>query len=346
MLLLIQQVLKGYEMNFDEDYYKKTIEHYCYNPLDFAPIDFEFLSIPREVMRAKWLCHSGIEKLGSVKKDFIITTGVGLSGIPHMGTLSQILRVVFLQKNGFNVQMVLGDLDSYNARNKNLQYVVDLSKRYEDFICQLGFDANQGILRNQRDYPEINQRAYLLSKFVSDQDFLDTEEDLSNLYIKEKAYNGITFPVKQAILLMLADFIEISNNYSAIIVMLGLEEHKYVRLARAIVERAEIDFNICSIYSRIIRGLNGYPKMSKSIHGSAISVDMSPAEIRNSILNESDDYDVPENSVIYQMMSAVSDYSSEEIAAIYVECQSRNAFWQLRKKDYAERLVRICANWK
>ena len=333
-------------MDFNEDYYRNTIAQYNYNPFDFAPMDFEFYSIPKEVMKAKWLCHSGIDQLRSDKNGFCITTGVGLSGIPHMGTLSQLLRAVFLQKNGFNVQIVLGDLDSYNARNKDLKYVLALSKRYEHFICQLGFDASRGRLRNQIDFPEVNQRAYLLSKYVSDQDFLDTEEDLSKLYIKEKAYAGITFSVKQAILLMLADFIDLSDQYSEIIVMLGLEEHKYVRLARTIVERMENAFSIYSMYSRIIRGLNGYPKMSKSIHGSAISVDMSPSEIRYFIINESDDYDVPENSVLYQMMSAVSDYSSEEIAEIYEECQNKNAIWKARKKDYAERLSRICTLWK
>lgn len=333
-------------MDFNEDYYKKTIEQYHYSPLDFAPMDFEFYSIPKETMKAKWLCHSGLDSIEGSKRDFIFTTGVGLSGIPHMGTLSQILRAIFLQKNEFNVQLVLGDLDSYNARNKELQYVVDLSKRYEDFICRIGYDTSLGILRNQRDYPEINQKAFLLSKYVSDQDFLDTEEDLSELYIKENAYNGITFPVKQSILLMLSDFIELSQDYSTTIVMLGLEEHKYVRLARKIVERAEINFNICSLYSRIIRGLKGYPKMSKSIKGSAITVDMSPTEIRNFILTESDNYDIPENSVLYQMMTAVSDYTSEEIADIYNECKNKNTSWVMRKKDYTERLVKICSKWK
>lgn len=333
-------------MDFNEEYYKKTIEQYHYSPLDFAPMDFDFCSIPKEVMKAKWLCHSGLESLGKDKNNFIITTGVGLSGIPHMGTISQILRAIFLQKNGFNVQIVLGDLDSYNARNKELHYVRDLSKKYEDFIHRLGFNSDNGILRNQFDYPEINRKAYLISKYVSDQDFLDTEEDLSKLYIKEKAYNGVTFPVKQAILLMIADFIELSRYYSSSVVMLGLEEHKYVRLARMLVERMGSNYNICSVYSRIIRGLNGYPKMSKSLRGSAITVDMQPSEIRSFIIGEPDNFDTPENSVLYQMMSAVSYYSTEEIAEIYAECQRRDSSWGERKKDYAERLVEICMNWK
>lgn len=333
-------------MDFNEEYYKKTIAEYKYNPLDFAPMEFEFSSIPKDVMKAKWLCHSGIDKIDCIREDFIVTTGVGLSGIPHMGTLSQILRTIFLQQHHLNVQMVLGDLDSYNARGKELSYVTDLSKRYEDFIHSLGFNDALGVVRNQRNHLEINQLAYLLSKYVTDQDFADTEEDLSELYIEKKVYPGITFPVKQAILLMASDFIKLSEEYRHIVVMLGLEEHKYVLLARKILERANIPADLCAMYSRIIRGLNGYPKMSKSIPGSAITVNMSASEIRHVIDIEKDDYDIPENSVLYQMMTAVSDYSAEEISAIYTECFEKRTAWTSRKREYAERLARICAKWK
>lgn len=120
-------------MDFNEEYYKKVITKYNYNPMDFSPMDFEFHGISRDAMRLKWLCHSGINNL-AFRDDFCVTTGVGLSGVPHMGTLSQLLRAIFLQKNGINVQIVLGDLDSYNARNKTLGYVKDLSEKYKDFI--------------------------------------------------------------------------------------------------------------------------------------------------------------------------------------------------------------------
>lgn len=333
-------------MTFDDKYYKETIAKYNYNPMDFAPMDFEFCGIPKATMKAKWLCHSGIDNIDTTDRNsFIVTTGVGLSGIPHMGTLSQILRAIFLQKNGVNVQIVLGDLDSYNARNKDLQYVIELSKRYEEFIISLGFDTKKGILRNQYDFPKLNQNAYLLSKYVTDQDFADTEEDLSKLYIEKKIYDGITFSVKQAILLMISDFISLSDDYKNIVVMLGLEEHKYVRLARIMMERMGNESNLYSMYSKIITGLNGYPKMSKSIQESAISVDMSSEEIAKKIVEQSNDYDVPENSVIYQMMTSVSDYNVSDLNLIYDECLSKSVCWEERKKEYAERLGRICENW-
>lgn len=334
-------------MEFNEKYYEETIRKYNYNPLDFAPMDFTFSGIPKNTMRLKWLCHSGLNNIFDFDST-IVTTGVGLSGIPHMGTLSQILRSIFLQKQGVNVQLVLGDLDSYNARNKPLEFVLDLSKKYTEFIQELGFDKTKGILRNQNENCEINRLAYLLSKYVSDQDFLDTEEELSELYINEKVYEGITFPVKQAILLMIADFIALDKmeHYKNIIVMLGLEEHKYILLARKILDRMGSDANLCSMYSRIIKGLRGYPKMSKSIPASSIRVDMSSNEIRNQIIYEDDLFDIPENSVVFQMICSLSTYSAEEIDEIYNHCVGKDAIWHEYKRDFAERLVKICEKWK
>lgn len=147
-------------MEFDKKYYNKVIRENNYNPLEFKMMETSFFGIPADIMKQKWLCHSGIDCVNS-KSNLIITTGVGLSGIPHMGTLSQILRIIFLQKQGFNVQLVLGDLDSYNARGKTLSEVIELSKKYKEFINKLGFDDKLGILRNQLEYQEINQCAYL-----------------------------------------------------------------------------------------------------------------------------------------------------------------------------------------
>lgn len=334
-------------MKFDDEYYKKVIENYHYNPMDFAPMDFEFNGIAPEIMDSKWLCHSGINNITDYSNS-IVTSGIGLSGVPHMGTLSQILRLMFLQKSGFQVQMVLGDLDSYNARNVDLGLVRQRAHMYEDFIIELGFDTKKGVLRNQYDATEVLRMAFLTSKYLRDKDFEDTEEDLSELYIKEKIYEGITYPVKQSILLMVADFLFLGceRKYNDVIVMLGLEEHQYVLLARKALERMNLGFNIYGMYSRIIKGLNGYPKMSKSILASSIRVDMSKDEIVKAILNEKDSYDIPDESVVYQLMSNVSLYSLEELDKIYTECEHRSKEWNDIKVSYADMLANICMKWQ
>ena len=266
-------------VKFDDCYYKEVIKKYKYNEMDFKPIDYSMKNISKEILSEKWLCHhNGDVFAAALKKNkkVIITTGIGLSGTPHMGTLSQILRAIFLQKAGFTVQFVLGDFDSYNARNQSLEVLKERAEHYRQFIIKLGFDTVKGILRTQSDHLEVLKTAYLISNCLNDQDFLEAEEDLSELYKKEKIYNGIDFRVKQAILLMVADFIHLGmvEEYKNVMVMLGLEEHLYVAIARKVVERMKLDMDVSAMYSRIIKGLNGYPKMSKSIKGSANTVDM------------------------------------------------------------------------
>ena len=338
-------------LKFDDEYYKEVIKKYNYNAMDFKPIDFDLKSIDKEILKEKWLCHYKAEDfVDGIKqeKKQIITTGIGLSGTPHMGTLSQILRAIFLQNAGFDVQFVLGDLDSYNARSQSFDVLNERVIKYTNFIRNLGFDDTKGILRNQNNYTEVLQTAYLISRYLTDQDFLAAEEDLSELYKSKKIYDGIDFKVKQAILLMVADFIHLGmvDKYDNVLVMLGLEEHLYVQIAQKVVDRMNLDMSLGALYSRIIKGLNGYPKMSKSIPDSAITVDMPEDRIYDLVVNSKDEYLHPEESTIFQMMNAVSYYTIEELKELREICLSGGKNWGEQKKEYAKVLTRICKEWK
>ena len=105
------------------------------------------------------------------------------------------------------------------------------------------------------------------------------------------------------------------------------------------------DFNIFGLYSKIIKGLNGYPKMSKSIIKSSIRVDMKPDEIKKIILNETDNYENPDESVIYQLMSSVSYYTIDEINELYEICKIKGKDWIKKKEKYSEQLIQICSIW-
>lgn len=320
-------------IRFDNEYYQNVIREHHYDPMDFNPIDFSLDQISSRNLKYKWLCHYNgnvfAEALRS-NKNCIVTTGIGLSGVPHLGTLSQILRAIFLQQNGLKVQIVLGDLDSYNARNQPLDVVLERAEKYREFIKNLGFDDKQGILRTQYNNEQVLKTAYLISKSLKDKDFKEAEEDLSELYQKKGIYLGIEFPVKQAILLMTADFIHLGkeNNYSNVLIMLGLEEHLYVQIANKVIERMQYPFMISSMYSRIIKGFNGYPKMSKSIPESSITVDMPFEQMYDIILNHEGDYVSPMDSVVYQMMCAVSYYTPDELDRLYDICKEKGKKWQ------------------
>ena len=119
-------------LRFDDTYYRDVIQKYHYDAMDFNPIDFELNGISTRVLQYKWLCHYKGDVFANALHDgqkCIVTTGIGLSGTPHLGTLSQILRTIFLQRAGLNVQLVLGDLDSYNARNQPLDVVLERAEK-------------------------------------------------------------------------------------------------------------------------------------------------------------------------------------------------------------------------
>lgn len=337
-------------LRFDDNYYREVIKKHHYNPMDFNPIDFELNNISSRNLQYKWLCHYNGDAFSKALKNgkkCIVTTGIGLSGTPHLGTLSQIMRAIFLQKSGLKVQLVLGDLDSYNARNQPLEVVIERAEKYKEFIKKIGFNEKEGILRSQYNNDEILKTAYLISKVLKDQDFKEAEEDLSELYKRKGIYPGIEFPVKQAILLMTADFIHLGkcDNYSNVLIMLGLEEHLYVQIANKVVQRMKYPFSISSMYSRIIKGFNGYPKMSKSIPESSIRVDMPYEKMYNMIMNEEDDYASPMDSVVYQMICAVSNYTPDELDVIYEKCMKNGADWKKVKEQYAKMLFDICKMW-
>lgn len=337
-------------LRFDDNYYREVIRKHNYDPMDFNPIDFELNGISANVLQYKWLCHyegnAFAEALHNGKK-CIVTTGIGLSGTPHLGTLSQILRAIFLQNAGLKVQLVLGDLDSYNARNQPLEVVLERAEQYKTFIKRLGFDEIKGVLRSQYNNDEILKTAYLISKVLKDKDFKEAEEDLSELYQKKGIYPGIEFPVKQAILLMTADFIHLGkeNGYSNVLIMLGLEEHLYVQIASKVVERMNYPFMVSSMYSRIIKGFNGYPKMSKSIPESSINVGMSYEKMYDMVMNEEGKYTNPMDSVVYQMMCAVSYFTPNELDELYEICLSNKGEWRRKKEKYVETLYDICKTW-
>lgn len=337
-------------LRFDDKYYKEVIQKHHYDPMEFNPINFDLNQINSRNLQYKWLCHyKGNVFADALHNDqkCIVTTGIGLSGVPHLGTLSQILRAIFLQKNGLKVQLVLGDLDSYNARNQPLDVVLERAERYKEFIKKLGFNDVEGILRTQYNNDEILKTAYLISKVLRDQDFKDAEEDLSDLYKRKGIYPGIEFPVKQAILLMTADFIHLGRieGYSNILITLGLEEHLYVQIANKVVDRMKYPFVISSMYSRIIKGFNGYPKMSKSIPESSITVDMSYEEMYDMIMNQEGNYESPMDSVVYQMMCAVSYYSPNELERLYIICEQKGEKWKKCKEQYINMLFEICNKW-
>lgn len=346
------------EVVFDRTYYNSIMKEFDYNPLEFEKINFSLGKLNKNDLQRRWLCHHGGRKFSKSinKKKSIVTTGLGLTGVPHIGTLSQILRSIALQKAGIPVQMVLGDLDAYNHKAKPLQEALGLVEKYRKFILKLGFKPRfPSILRAQYDELQVLRTSYLIGHFIDTKMFDGTEEDLHSFYSKRgKIDREMTYRRQLSLNLMTADFIDLyfTQGFNNVLVMLGIDEHQYVRFAEETIRRIKLsnqfkkfNLNLSALYSPLIKGFYDYPKMSKSFSKSGITVDMKEDEIKDKIINGEGTYDKPENNVVYQMMAAASYYTPQELKERYNWCLNRTQKWEKAKEDYAEMLIKICSLW-
>jgi tryptophanyl-tRNA synthetase len=350
--------IKEKKIIFDKKYYNSVMKEFGYNPLEFERINFSLGKLNKGDLQRRWLCHhaGGRFSRDINRKKSIVTTGLGLTGIPHIGTLSQILRSIALQRAGIPVQLVLGDLDAYNHKAKPLKEALGLVEKYRKFILRLGFKNKfPSILRAQYDELQVLRTSYLIGHFIDHEMFNGTEEDLHNFYSRRgKIDKEMTYRRQLSLNLMTADFIDLyfTHGFKNVLVMLGVDEHQYVRFAEETIRRIKLsnqfkgfDLNLSALYSPLIKGFYNYPKMSKSFPKSGITVDMTKSEIRDKIMNGEGSYNKPENNVVYQMMAAASYYNSQELKERYNWCLNKTKEWEKAKEDYAKMLIEICSLW-
>jgi len=347
-------------VTFDAEYYRRVIDEFGYDPLEVRAINFGLTGWSPDQLSHQWLCHMDGDRFSAAQaagERVIATTGFGISGVPHVGTLSQILKAIRLQRSGLPVQIVLGDLDAHNGKAVPLGFTLELAERFRAFVRALGFsDERPSILRTQFASPEVNRLAYLLGHYMTDEAFGATEEDLHGFYAAQgKVDSTMSFRRKISLNLMIADFLDlcVSGGFDHVLVFLGIDEHRYVKFGADAIARAgsESDWleqapTLSSLYSGIIKGFYGYPKMSKSFPQSGITVDMSAGEIRARIMDGEGPYDGPHDNVVYQMISMASLWPAGEIARSYELCLAGGTAWCDVRSRYADHLIELCSLWK
>lgn len=347
------------DINFGDEYYQEVIRQRKCGPYSFGEFDFGLGLMSKQDLQRLWLCHvngdsfrSAIEKNSRV----IATTGFGLTGVPHVGSIAQILRAIRLQQSGIPVQVVLGDLDAYNGKAVNLSRIFKLVPQYREFIKNLGFDDSPpSILRTQFDALSTLRTLYLTGNYLSDEMFEMAKEDIHDYYSKHgKIDNSMTYRIKLSLNLMVADFLDlhVQQNFKSVMVFLGIDEYKYCGLAMDVLNKIQAQsdlfsgFSLAGMFSLTMKGFYDYPKMGKSFLDSGVDVTMPEYDVRERIINGETTFSKPEDSVVYQMISTASLYSPREIEAAYEACLIGGSKWESIKEDYANHLWDILSKWK
>lgn len=336
---------------FSESYYAQVMSDFGYDRFELERFDFCLAGLDADELNLRYLCHHRAQDYLAVPQTSrIVTTGFGMSGVPHLGTVAQILRTIQMQRGGEKCQIVLGDLDAHNGKGRSLSETRELADRFGCFCVRLGFDPVLGTLRSQHDDLDCLRNQYLLAHYTEEDDFDKGEEDNHSYYATLGIVDAhMTFRRRVSLALMAADFITLGQHHDGVLVILGIDEHKYVKFARDIVSRLDGNtslsgaFSLTSIYTRLNVGFNGHPKMSKSIPESSISATSSPDEIRRRLAD--DDIRLPEDSPTYQLIYQMLIYPHDETLELYRHCMESTERWKRAKVELADYLISLCEMW-
>lgn len=344
-------------MLFSDDYYQQLMKERRCGKHQFQKFDFNLGAMTQSDLHHLWLCHvngGAFKKSLDNERPVIATTGFGLTGVPHAGNIAQILKAIRLQRSGIPVQIVLGDLDAYNGKDAELSKIFLLAGQFKDFILKLGFDDQfPSVLRTQYDSLPVLRTMYMSGHFMEDKMFDDAKEDIHDFYSQHgKIDDTMSYRMKLSLNLMVADFLNLREDYNSVMVFLGIDEYKYVDLAmKTLVEIQKnddvfSDFSLSGMFSLTMKGFYGYPKMGKSFPNSGVSVEMPDDVVYDRIMNCEGRYGSPNDNVVYQMISTASLYSFDQIDQAYKACLSGGNEWHKTKESYVLHLIEILAKWR
>lgn len=335
---------------FSESYYQRVLAEHGYTPFDLRQFDFTLAGLGAELLNARYLCHHHGERyLSAAPTRRIVTTGFGMSGLPHLATGSHILKMIELQRGGERCQIVLGDLDAYNGKAKPYAEVRELASQFREFTLRLGFDDKAGILRTQEGYRPALEAMYLLGRYVEQADFDAAEEDNHGYYAARGLVDQtMTFRRALSLSLMTADFLALGQDHDAVLVMLGVDEHRYVRFAQHVREQMDehiplrADFALAATYTRMVRGFGGHPKFSKSIPGSGLDVTTPPGDVHRLLADEPP---IPEASATYQLMCQLPRYDATTLHDLHGHCREAGPAWRREVAELADYVIELNGLW-
>jgi len=287
------------------------------------------------------------------RDDLHVVTGFGPTNAPTAGTLSVMLGAVELQRH-LNVPMtvVISELGAWNSRNVPWVQLETCRDQMLTFMRALGFDEARGVLRSHLD-PGNLVRAGKIARFLSRQDFLDHREDLLELYA-DHGLLGSEVGLTVDALYTVADVLEPADAGAGSILMVsGVEEAYFTELARLVLARQAVAGELTlqwqsiigALYFRVLPGLGGYPKMSKSIPASSIHLAM-PADVLHERICSAAPAD---QAPLLAAIELASGWSQDDLVAArhaYVARDQQPATWRRAQQRYLETFLTFAETWR
>jgi len=216
------------------------------------------------------------------KKRTILLTGLMPTGRFHIGHMLLIQQIIFWQRLGMKIYIVIADIEAYNMRKQSLEESKKIAREYLLDYVALGLNLNKCDIyfQSNRSNDSKKSNAYyrlqnIMANHVTFKEFEGTYGDITPGKMISSLIQGSD---------MLHPQLKEFNGPTPILIPVGIDQDPHIRLARDIQKRLKCYgfLPISSTYHLFMPGLGG-GKMSASNPNSYISMIESPSQIKNKI---------------------------------------------------------------
>lgn len=308
---------------------------------------------PASWLARKFVAADGVTG-GLADEGTLVTTGVGMTGPPHLGTLGQLLTVAQLQQVGVDTQFVLADLEPYHGGH-SLDEVRRLAERFRAFAHDCGIDSESGRLRTQEEARDVMHTAQLLAPDYDGSHWKELEPTAWERRVKQAYEHSAKEPwnatsdaaVTHSAVLHLADFVHpLRDGYDRVVLALGADERGLLPAARSLLADAPVTGTIAGLHARMITGLGDTPRMGRSLPRSAIHLGMDESRIRTRLTEPETDVDEPSESLVFQSMCLASTHDGDQLAELEQACRENTKLWERARARYADFVCDRARAWQ
>ncbi len=264
--------------------YDRLVNEFGIEPLstiiDKIPDDKRHFFMTRGIMFGHTALEPVVDAINN-NKPFAVMTGIKPSGKYHVGSISTANEVIYFQKLGGKVSFAIADIESYIS-GMSLDKATEIAIDNVADLFALGLDTDPSktfIYRQSEDFV-VQKYGHIFSSFVT----MNTLRAIYGDKVRMGYYN--------AALIQVADILrpQIVDGSMPTVTPIGADQAPHARLTRDIARKEflqnDFKFVLPSFtYHKMLMGIDGSDKMSKSIPMSVFTMDESPKDIHKKINN-------------------------------------------------------------
>jgi tryptophanyl-tRNA synthetase len=320
-------VLDPWGTTIVEDY-SRLYEEFGIQP--FKPLVDEIPNPSMYMRRGVIFGHRDFERVLSAMKNhekFAVMSGIKPTGEFHLGTLMTAREIIYFQQQGATAFYCIADIEAYEDNKIPFEKSEKIAVGNVTDLLALGFDPKRGYIYRQYKEKRVRDLAILFGRAV-------TLATMRAIYGERHIglYLSALVQVGDILMPQLEDF----DGPKPTVVPVGVDQDAHLRLTRDLASKFRRKYNFVSpssTYHKIMKGLDGSPKMAKRNPMSYFTLHEEPESIAKKISNaftggrptveeQKRLGGVPEICPVYEICLYHFVENDDDIIKVYHDCKS------------------------